>query len=317
MNLVKYLTPINLREEKEKFFNSNSYNPQLVYDWNSEESVEWKAKNKKYQNLFDALDNQDGSKIKDIACAHFDTGLKEDFLNIAKNVVSTKPTKIQGQNVDSVTKAFSEAFQFLELSEYKLEVVDRHGFNFRPVAKERKIEVSKHLNLDFFSVDGEVKHELTHIIRYENGKFNRIKKAANYLPNEEGLATYCQDYAGENGKASLFQHAAEYTMTEVSLNGSFRDLFKYLTKIGFSEELAWQRGIRHKFGFKDTSNPGDIMKPSMYFYHQQLVKELREDEKYRLFVGKISIDQLIDFPEYRGKIPLSKLKEFYVWKEAV
>jgi hypothetical protein len=141
--------------------------------------------------------------------------------------------------------------------------------------------------------------------------FNNISKSKNCLPTEEGLASYCQDFTGDNGQASLFKHAAEYTVTDIALNGSLIDATDYLQSIGFSKPLAWQRAIRHKFGWVDTSKPGDIMKPSMYFYHQQFVKKLTREQKYCLYVGKIRVDELKNYPSYQGLIPLEKLTQFF------
>lgn len=317
MNLIKYLTPINLADEKAKFFSSSTYNPQLKYFWEETEAIKWIGNHPELQEFINALNSQDHLQVKYIASNLFDTQLTQELLASAKQIVSIKPEVIPTEPIAKVTEAFNQAFSFLGLNEYSVKVVDEHGFNFRPSTKDKKITVSKHLNLDFFSIDGEVKHELVHIIRYENGQHNCIPTSHDYLPTDEGLATYCQDYAGENGQASLFQHAAEYSMTEVALNGSLRDVTNYLENIGFSKELSWQRAIRHKFGFMDTSKPGDIMKPSMYFYHQQFIKKLSADEKYRLFVGKIILNQLNGFPEYIGVISLKKLKKFYIWNDLI
>jgi len=317
MNLLRYITPINLANEKSKFFSSNIYNPQFKYNWDELESINWANDHRELQDVIVALQSQDKDQIKIAFSRLFDTQLTSELLDLAKNIVSNKPYIIPPEPISNVIKSFQKAFDFLELNDYSIEVVDQHGFNFRPLVESKKILVSKYLNLDFFSIDGEVKHELVHIIRYVNGKHNNISKHKKYLPTEEGFATYCQDYAGENGHSSLFQHAAEYAMTEVSLNGSLRDVTDYLENIGFSKELAWQRAIRHKFGFIDTSNPGDIMKPSMYFYHEQRIKILSREEKYKLFIGKIAKDQLDSYPEYMGLIPLNKLRTFYEWKELI
>jgi hypothetical protein len=311
MNLIAYLTPTNLASEKERFFSSHQYNPIFRYIWDEPEALEWSQQNLKTQKLAQALKNQDSQAIQQVAEDLFETKITPELLTSAKQITSVVPSKNQTEPIEKIVMAFEKAFAFLGLDGYCVEIVDQHGFNFRPIAQQKKVVVSRHLNCDFFSVDGEVKHELTHIIRYENGQYNHISIAENYLPTEEGLATYCQDYAGHNGQNSLFQHAAEYTMTEVSLTSSLREVTQYLQEIGFSKELAWQRAIRHKFGFRDTSSAGDIMKPSMYFLHEQLVKQLQTDEKYRLFVGKITKKQLLDFPTYQGKIPLQKLQEFY------
>lgn len=313
MSLLKYLTPTNLAEEKVKFFSSKTYNPQFKYACNDSDFASWISKNPNLQDFFQAVKSQDSSLIEVQAGKLFDTKLTKDFLLLANQIIAVKPETLAKESLDEVVASFNEAFKFFGLDNYKVEVADQRGFNFRPVPRHQKIIVSKYLILDFFSIDGEVKHELAHILRYENGKHNNIPVSKDYLPTEEGLAAYCQDYAGLNGRSSLFQHAAEYAVTQVGLEGSLRDVIEFLESVGFSKELAWQRAVRHKFGFVDTSQPGDIMKPSMYFYHEQIIKQLSADEKYRLFVGKISVNQLKLFTSYRGLIPLEKLKEFYRW----
>ena len=70
---------------------------------------------------------------------------------------------------------------------------------------------------------------------------------------------------------------------------------------GMSKELAWKRASRHKFGFVDTGKSGDILKPAMYFANEEKIDKLTTEEKLRLFVGKISLDELKDHPQYVGK----------------
>jgi hypothetical protein len=88
-------------------------------------------------------------------------------------------------------------------------------------------------------------------------------------------------------------------------------MIEFLIDLGFPPELAWQRAARHKYGWIDTSKPGDILKPSMYFHHLQEVKKLTHSQRLCLFVGKISIQDLEKYQKYSGKIPLEKIQEFY------
>ncbi len=311
MTIVSFLSPKNLAQEKERFFASKTYHPQLTYRWDEPETQLWIEKQTTYKALVDAVLARDTLAIIEEAKKVFATELTIDALQEAHKYLEKTPKKLPTPPVEKVVEGFKNAFSFLGLDEFEVEVSDSHGFNFRPNTSKNTIEMSKHLNMEFFSIDGEVKHELVHILRYVNGKHNDIVTSRDYLPTEEGLACYCQDYLGENGEASLFQHAVEYTMTEVALKSSFRELTEYLQEIGFSAELAWQRGIRHKYGWEDTSQPGDIMKPSMYFYHEQKIRKLTDDERERLFVGKITQSQLPQYPDYVGRLPLDKLREFY------
>jgi hypothetical protein len=311
MNLIKFITPTNLAAEKEKFLASPSYDPVFTYAWDSPAAQTWAAKKEKYRYLTSALLEQDMSRIVAVAQELFATKITPDLLTLAQELTKQAPDALPFTPLPEVVDAFAAAFKFLGLPEYSVEIVDTHGFNFRPMPRHKKVAMSRYINLDFFSLDGELKHELVHVIRYENGKYNRISAATQHLPTEEGLAAYCQDYLGQEGHSALFQHAAEYAATKVALRGSLREVIEYFLSIGFSPELAWQRAVRHKFGWQNTAEPGDIMKPSMYFYHEQLIRKLSDDERWRLFVGKISVDQLPQHPLYHGRIPLKKLRYFY------
>jgi hypothetical protein len=309
VSLLKFLTPTNIVEERIKFFSSRKYNP--VFKYNRDFDIDgWIRRRPKYKSLVKAILAQDTEGIMKLAGSLFETELTPNTLKLARNIVKNKPVLLEGDSIHKIVESFETAFKYFDL-DYQPELTNEEGFNFRPRYSEKKILIGKNLNLQYYSIDGEVKHEMLHIIRYENGKFNNIEKSAAYLPTEEGLAAYFHDYAGKNGEAALFQHAAEYLVTEIGIKSSLREMFDYLCSIGFNKELAWQRAIRHKYGFINTSEPGDIMKPSMYFYNEQKIKKLTDGEKLRLMVGRITQKELVKYPEYKGKISSEKIIEFY------
>lgn len=310
MTIISFLNPTNLASEKERFFASDTYNPQLTYNWNSAEIEVWLAKEPEYSGLARAIQTQKADDIHKEAGKAFSTKMDEPLLLSAQYITSIIPKTFTTLPVEAVASAFSDAFAYFKLP-YRVEISEEHGFNFRPMHEERKIVLSRHLNMQFFSLDGEIKHEVLHIIRFMNTEANTIPFSSRYLPTEEGLATYFQDYVGQDGESSLFQHASEYAVTPICMQGSLREAVEYLESIGFEKELAWQRAIRHKFGFQDSSKPGDNMKPSMYFYWQQKIKALSNQEKLRLLVGKIRLDELENFTSYRGFISEEKIKAFY------
>lgn len=304
------MNPTNLSSEKDKFFASDTYNPQLSYNWNAADIDAWLAKEPEYTGLARAIVSQNVSDIHREAGRAFSTAIDQSILLLAQQITSNMPKTFPTLPVEQVAAAFTEAFRYFDY-QYHVEISEDHGFNFRPMHDERKIVLSRHLNMQFFSLDGEIKHELIHVIRYLNTQSNAIPFSPNYLPTEEGMATYFQDYVGQDGTSSLFQHASEYALTPVCMESSLRDAVRYLESIGFEKELAWQRAIRHKFGFIDTSKAGDNMKPSMYFYWQQKIRLLSNQERLRLFVGKIRLDELADHPAYVGRVPVEKIIEFY------
>lgn len=219
------------------------------------------------------------------------------------------PPSIERPEIEDFIKGFVKAFDYFDLN-YRIEVTKQAGFNFRPMYKTKTLLFSELADFQFFDVEGEVRHELVHIIRYENGRFNKIPKSVNYLPTEEGLATLMHD-SSTNGHSSQFQHAGEYMASYIATQGFLQDVYEYLESIEFPKELAWQRAIRHKFGFIDTSKPGSIMKPAMYFCHSQKLKRLDKNSLLKLFIGKISAEDAKKYSKYIGIIDEDKLKTFY------
>lgn len=311
MHFLKLITPTNLASEKAKFFASNNYHPIFEYDWNREKINQWLEKRPKFAPIAQAIINQDNRAISILAKHMFNTDITEELLKKAKNYLQIKPEILPTRTIEQVENAFNQGFQKAGLTEYRANVVDQYGFNARPNYTTKTVKISKYINLDFFSLDGIVRHEITHVIRYENAATNNIPKSENYLPTEEGLATYFHDFGSELGELSMFQHASEYVITDIALSRSLREMIEFLIEIGSSKENAWKRAVRHKFGFIDTRQAGDIMKPSMYFFHQQKIANLTDDERLRLLVGKIPLDDLRHYPTYFGRIPLQTLKEFY------
>ncbi len=310
MNILSFITPVNLEEEQEKFFASATYHPTFHYKWHLKKIQEFVAKTPKYEKLLAAVLKQDHMEITNIASELFCSQLDTDILYNAHTVLGNKPALRGIQTIEHVVKHLEDSISFFDL-DYAIHVTEKTGYNARPQHKKKRILVSKHINLQFFSADGQVKHEMTHILRYVNTRFNNIPHDHYYLSTDEGLAAYMQDYYGENGESSLFQHAAEYAVTEIGLKGSLRDMYEYLRGLGFNKYLAWQRVARHKFGFVDTSQPGDIMKPSMYFYQEEKIKHLHHDQRLKLFIGKISHQDLHKHEAYKGLIPMEKLAEYY------
>lgn len=312
-SLLQAITPTNLHEEREKFLESTDYNPIFKYKWQGEEPITITSEGLLSQGFLDSIINQDIAEMTKYAQALFLVSIDPDILQSALSILKTKPEKLKRPDIKQISEAFDQAIRFFEL-DYDVVVSKRDGFFFRPNHKKLRLVISQHAELRFFSIDGAVKHEMTHILRQINTLYNQVPPVHNFLMTEEGLASFMQDHYGEDGHLSEFQHAAEYVATDIGLNASLRDIYEFFRSIGFTKTLAWQRAARHKFGFVDTSQPGDIMKPAMYYHYEQKVKALPENERWHLFVGKISIDDLSNYTEYKGQVPLDRLKTFFETK---
>jgi len=302
MNLLHLITPTNLAEEEEKFFGSTSYHPQFRYDWSQELQQD--------TDFVSAVLNQDYNQITSLAETLFSVPWSTELLQQAQLMIVNNPEEIPHPTLEELVLAQQNALDELGIP-YAVVVSDEKGFVARPQHAKKQLVISRDIHFHFFSLQSSVRHDMSHIVRYLNGEHNQIVRSENYLPTEEGLASFMQDYGGHEPNHSRFQHAAEYAVTDVCRNGSLRDAVEYLVSIGFPTKLAWQRAVRHKFGFMNTARPGDIMKPAMYFAYEQQIKQLSDDEQFRLFVGKISLSDLPMYPAYTGRWSKEELKAFF------
>lgn len=305
MTYLNAITPTNLSEERQKFFYDKSYQPQLEYNWDAKFVDEYKKISPVFSRLFDAMLVQDVDQMRQNAAEYFDVEFRKQDVELANSLTKTVPKASNGTAAE-LAVIFQNKLDALNI-DYTVEVVDRHGFQCRPNHRMRKIQLSKYMHLQFLSTEGVANHELVHVIRAVNGSYNGIDVQPDYLPTEEGLSCLVQDEMLREPTASSFQHALEFLAAELSVKASFKDVFDFLVSKGADEESAWLRGIRQKFGMKDTSKPGGLMKSGMYFYHEQLLRELSKDEIVRLFVGKIPTHQLGKYPKYTGVIPEEKI----------
>ena len=308
MTYLNLITPINIAEEQEKIFSSQTYSPQFKYRWDAISIEKYKVTKPELAELANALVSQNKSEIEHAGKTYFDVEYRADDLKLAKSLVHARPTESNGTAQD-IAAMMVDKLKELGI-DYGVEIVDKHGFQCRPDHNARVIRLSKYLHLQFYPTESVVNHELVHIIRAVNGKANGITPATNYLPTEEGLACLVQDKFLEAPSASAFQHALEYLASYIARDAGFREVYQFFLDHGCDEENAWLRSIRQKFGLRNTSLPGSLMKSGMYFYHEQLLRELDKSELIRLFVGKIPLAQLPKYPDYMGELSEEVIEAF-------
>ncbi len=307
---LKIITPTNLAEEKERFFASRDYSPQLEYNWDDQTIGNFLNDTPRGGQLAEALLSQDGNAITAAAAEFFDVRFRPEDVALAEDLVKQVPVSADG-TAEEYAELMRQKLANFGI-DYEVRVVDEHGFQGRPNHKKRVLKLSKYLHLQFLTLDGITNHELVHIIRAVNGEYNGIPVSEDYLPTEEGLACLVQDEFLVRPTTSAFQHALEYLAARLSRTAGFREIYDFLISHGCDAENAWLRGIRQKFGLRDTAQPGGLARSGMNFYHENLLKDLSEDELLRLFVGKISLAELGRYPKYTGEIAEDKMEEFLI-----
>lgn len=319
LSYSKYIIPLNYLEEKERFFTKKKYNPTFKYKYQSvnfDLSKSHSSKKKLFENLISGnLKQWEIEGQKRFNC-YFEIKLLEKGIREISQINSNIREK--SNDLSEIIKYSKEIFKILGI-DFHLVFTNRSGFNARPLYPHKKLQISNFAILEYLNPKGLVTHELVHILRYLNTLDNGIK-SKNYLPTDEGLACYIEDFFTPDflGKKSYIQHLADYIGCFIASKSSFLDVYEFYRSIDFSPELSYQRASRCKFGVIDTSLPGANMKIGMYYYNEMLVKQfLKEypDKLEILFLGRINLKRAnkMDYQSSKYSSKLDNIKIFLDW----
>ncbi len=309
LNLIR---PTNIDQEKERFFSSKTYNPQFTYSWEEYpiDAEQYLDRKLKYHELLKAVISQDYNLISQKGAELYDVSIQDETLSKAYETIRLPREQGREETITQLAESLKRALLLLEIP-YSVELTSKAEFTFRPNHKKKTLFLSKTADLRYMTVNGVIKHELTHIIRNVNAKHNQIQRDADYLPTEEGLATYLQDVYFQPDTRARHLHALQYIVTAKALSDSFRSVYDMYVSHGIDTNFAWKKAVRQKLGLKDTSRPGSIMKSAMYYSHSLQFHAFDEADLWRLFVGKIAVRNLNKHQSYSGIIPLRKIKQLY------
>ena len=177
-SLLSLITPTNLNSEKERFFASSTYHPVFQYIW-QDKNIEAKFSNKLKSTLWEAVKTQNSQAITKSAQDLFEVNINEVTLSQSKHDAALKGKK-SGGSAPEFAKLMQQALIDFAI-DYKIEISAESGFNARPQHELRKLIISRDAHFDYFSMEGGVHHDTTHIIRYLNGQYNKIRRSQNYL----------------------------------------------------------------------------------------------------------------------------------------
>jgi hypothetical protein len=322
-------TPVNLTEEREKFLNSEEYNPVFKYKIvkNSNDAI--------FEELLkiDAIEGVDPrisqfyiELIEDKKLAHdlmCSVGNNELFTDLSSqkfkaptpilyrnacrvmrgnyknyNVVNTTSLKkTEYLDYNSIRDVFLCVFNEFGLTEWNVNTSKniRKG-GVKTGIKSREIFIDPNIQKAAFDVKKTVIHELTHILRAYNGENSGFKAFAkpninSYLDIEEGLAMWNEEHMGYLKDVDLKERASVVHAIHLGKEKSFRQLYNVMFGI-YSKNKAFYITYLAKRGMGDTSLPGVYTKSAAYFRgFRKVRKELALDASLyeKLFAGKISL----------------------------
>lgn len=309
MTLIQAITPINEKEEKNKFITSKKFYPQFEYsklNFNPDKEIE-KLNEKKFGGY---LAKQRKEKNKELILLN----------KIKKSVSSPEFLELNLQLYGSPNQELvEEAMKNLKEIDFEKEkkyithdtLIDRihfklkkyHLYNWKVYeAKNNIFSIVPSCNIIFVPKkiygENEIKrlflHEIdVHVLRTCNGLRQVYSKlfaggTSKYIETEEGLALYLQELNGLLNKESLIKISANVVSVNNMIKGeSFRKTYEMFRDLGFGMDFAWDRTMRAYRG-------GGFTKDYLYFSGLKKVKQfhLQGNDLKQLYLGKISIDDL-------------------------
>jgi len=339
-------TPINLVQEKEKFLNSDTYEPQFTYkvvkNKNSEIFKELSSlreivdvdprissfymqlieSKKDSSDLMHAVGNNE--LVTDISFKKYGKPSSLLFRNSARVLRG----KVDGYNLveypkvrkedilgyDEIVNVFNTVFDTLDLDGWSVAQSQNIVKNGVKVGIKRKqILVDPNIERSKFKLRKTLIHEVgTHVLRAVNGSksgFEALGKAnlPEYLDVEEGLATWNESNMDLLTIRWLKEKAALVWGIYIGEKLTFRQLYNSMLGV-LPKKSAFSVTYRIKRGLGDTSYPGMYYKDIVYF--RGFGKVTRQLEKDKSLYEKLYAGK-IDFKQCEwvdeGLIPKAEI----------
>lgn len=288
------LTPLNLVEEKNKFFSFPNweYNPQFLYEHNYEPH-ELRVFGEPLQSFY-----QHSLLLLQLHHPHKDKNTNEISQAECREKIEKVVSKI---GLTSLPITFSPNF----LS----------GFMINKLG----IHIKTPIELSEFELEQKLNHEVqTHYLRRVNSSITLLNtsKKVECKFTEEGLANIHSFI--ESDKKILEKSYLNYIAMYCATTQSFSQVFKQLLSLGIDEERAWVITLKNKRGIVDTSLAGGTTLAKTYLEGLcQVAGWINKNDPHKLFLGHISlaeIDQLSN-EVIETLLPKIYLPTFFTSKE--
>lgn len=325
-------TPTNLKEEKAKFFDSDSYNPTFEYRIIKNENSKILGDLKGVSEIVD-VDPRISEFYIDLIQAKIQ--MNDMLYAVGDNERFTKysidrfgmPSPILFRNAARILRGRTKIYNLVDTSKVKSKRVLRYdeisqvfekifeAYDLRGWTTEKSMNISKNgvkvgikrkevlMDPDIekkpFELRKTIVHELTHVFRSVNGAATGIDALAKpnlpkYLEVEEGLAGHNEEMMGVLTSSALRIRAAKTWAMYYGRDMTFRELYNLCLGI-MPRKTAFKTVYKIKRGLGDTSQPGLYTKDLAYFRGFRIVRRKVKKDKtlYRkLHAGKIDFKQV-------------------------
>ncbi len=296
---LKYIRPLNLLEEKNKFLKDQYYNPQLIYPELTTDLYEVKKsldkikyddsvigslfKNKidYLKTVIDLIHARGSSEFYDYSVKLFGKPDQETYDELQSKAIIKKNIYKPSRryNAEEVKEIFQKKLLEYEIKNWKVVTYDKILAKCM-TNKNKKLIINKNSTFSDQRINNLIIHEIeTHLLTAENGNRQKYKLFnrgfANFLETQEGLAMY---NVINHGDFNLNFHI--YSFSEAifyASNASFAEVYHQLVKHGMSPKTATNITFRIKRGLSDTSKPGALTKDYSYYTGLKQVNKFVEE----------------------------------------
>ncbi|MBW7944039.1 DUF1704 domain-containing protein [Patescibacteria group bacterium] len=273
MSTISMLSPLNLNEEKRKFFEDPTYNPQFTYT----QTVEPQALRKW---------GEPQSTVVELAhkILRQRPNLLTHRMPVEPRVLRQKGEVLFRQiGITEHIEILFDPQKVTRCSVKGTQIIFRDPPEFESVQE----------------IEATFNHEVqTHLLRNLNQKkqgwkLDRENHDHQILRTEEGLAVLHSTLALE--EPLLWRPAAYYIAVWLGLQYGFSQMFAELKSLGFDDSFAWRLCIRIKRGLTDTSQSGGNTKDLCYLEGALQMWQWLTDPSHNpadLYIGKVYIEEL-------------------------
>ncbi|MCD4756060.1 flavohemoglobin expression-modulating QEGLA motif protein [bacterium] len=309
-------TPTNLKEEKERFFNSEKYEPNFEYRVVKNKNREIFKELSSLKTITDIdprvsdfyIDLIESKKVSSdlmhgVGDNELVTGLSlKKYGNVSSKLFRNASRVLRGKldkydviqakginkgetlDYNQIDEVFRITFESLGLSGWSICPSKNISRNAVKVGIKRKqIFVDPKITRSEYKLKKLLVHEVgTHVLRSHNGFKTGFPALGNanlpsYLDVEEGLATWNEESMGFLTDRWLKKKAGLVWAIYIGENMTFRQLYNALTG-SFLKNSAWDIAYRVKRGLGDTSYSGIYAKDVVYFRGFRKIKRVLEKD---------------------------------------
>lgn len=343
LDYTKYLTPINLREENERFIQAHAigieYNP--IYRYEEYVNIDFDELKKEFFLYYNtlgesALDNifkrllLEGIHSLDFYRYRGNSDQFSKYSKLAFDIPSeslinySQKILLEYKNNPYKADVTSMIYSGENLAECIINELKKYGYNWEVlVLKNLSTKVTVDPELRKVYINGSKKyseidlkrlivHEVgTHIVRSENGRKQPYpffaSGLAGSLSTEEGLAVYSEYKSNLLEKDTFAMYAGRVIASSLCLTKSFFEIYSYLCNF-LPNDVSLYITQRVKKGLIDTSEAGGFTKDYVYLDGFVKIRKFIENggDYEILYLGSVGLDDIPDLLKLVNNGILSK-----------